>query len=69
MTDIYTENGYADRAEYLDSPAFYLSFDCPDCGKQWGENARVRRDACCPRCGVVSRYTRAGKSRLTAGAV
>jgi DNA-directed RNA polymerase subunit RPC12/RpoP len=40
-------------------PLFHLSFDCPACGKQWGEDARVRRDAACPRCGVVSLYTRA----------
>ena len=43
----------------MTGPLFRLSFDCPACGKQWGEDARVRRDAACPRCGVVSLYTRA----------
>ena len=43
----------------MTGPLFHLSFDCPDCAKQWGEDSKVRRDAACPRCGTVSRYTRA----------
>lgn len=41
-----------------DRPEFRLSFDCPDCRHQWGEDAHVRRDAACPRCGIVSLPTR-----------
>ncbi len=40
-------------------PEFALSYDCPDCRKQWQITARVRRDDACPRCGTVSLYTRA----------
>lgn len=43
----------------MTGPTFHLSFDCPDCRKQWSEDASVRRDAECPRCGTVSRFTRA----------
>ena len=42
----------------MPGPLFRLSFDCPDCGKQWGEDAKVRRDADCPACGSVSKPTR-----------
>lgn len=37
---------------------FSLSFDCPDCARQWSIVARVRRDDACPRCGSVSLPTR-----------
>lgn len=43
----------------MTGPLFHLSFDCPHCLKQWGEDAKVRRDAPCPRCGTVSLPTRA----------
>jgi DNA-directed RNA polymerase subunit RPC12/RpoP len=39
-------------------PEYRLSFDCPHCRKQFSLTARVRRDADCPRCGVVSLPTR-----------
>jgi len=42
----------------MNPPTFRLSFDCPDCLTQWAEDARVRRDAACPRCGTVSKPTR-----------
>lgn len=43
----------------MTGPTFRLSFDCPCCRKQWGADARVRRDDACPRCGTVSQPTRA----------
>lgn len=43
----------------MTGPEFSLSFDCPACRKQWNETAKLRRDSDCPRCGVVSKPTRA----------